>query len=124
MDELMLPEELTPNMRHVLGYPNFRCGAIARKLRQQGWQIPERAEDEQAVVIHWLLKLVLRHGENWCREGNRVLFPPDHERIKAECPGLERGGKGAKCCSRAGEYNGYASGPLLFVCPKDCSCHD
>jgi hypothetical protein len=28
------------------------------------------------------------------------------------------------CCDRAGEYNGYASGPLLFVCPKSCPCHD
>jgi hypothetical protein len=28
------------------------------------------------------------------------------------------------CCDRHDEYNGYASGPLLFVCPKSCSCHD
>lgn len=28
------------------------------------------------------------------------------------------------CCERAGEYNGFGSGSLLFVCPKDCSCHD
>lgn len=30
----------------------------------------------------------------------------------------------AKCCTRAGEYNGYASGPLSFVCPNHCACHD
>ncbi len=29
-----------------------------------------------------------------------------------------------KCCDRAGEYNGFASGPLLFTCPESCSCHD
>jgi hypothetical protein len=28
------------------------------------------------------------------------------------------------CCDRGDEYNGFASGPLLFVCPKDCGCHD
>ncbi len=29
------------------------------------------------------------------------------------------------CCDRADEYNGFGSdGPLLFVCPKDCQCHD
>jgi len=28
------------------------------------------------------------------------------------------------CCERRGEYNGYHSGPLLFECPKHCSCHD
>ena len=28
------------------------------------------------------------------------------------------------CCDRRGEYNGYGSGPLKFVCPKHCPCHD
>ena len=29
------------------------------------------------------------------------------------------------CCGRAGEYNGFGSdGPLTFVCPKHCPCHD
>jgi hypothetical protein len=41
-----------------------------------------------------------------------------------ECPGHERGGKAPPCCDRAGEYNGYGSGPLEFHCPKSCSCHD
>lgn len=28
------------------------------------------------------------------------------------------------CCDRANEYNGFASGPLIFACPKGCPCHD
>jgi len=28
------------------------------------------------------------------------------------------------CCDRRGEYNGFASGPPLFECPKHCRCHD
>jgi hypothetical protein len=41
-----------------------------------------------------------------------------------ECAGKGRAGKG-RCCSRAGEYNGYGSdGPLAFRCAKGCSCHD
>ena len=29
------------------------------------------------------------------------------------------------CCDRRGEYNGFGSdGPLKFVCPKHCMCHD
>ena len=28
------------------------------------------------------------------------------------------------CCDRRNEYNGFASGPLSFICPKHCSCHD
>lgn len=44
--------------------------------------------------------------------------PPD------ECPGHERGGT-KPCCDRVGEYNGFGSdGPVLFTCPKGCSCHD
>lgn len=42
-----------------------------------------------------------------------------------ECPGHERGGVREPCCDRAGQYNGFGSdGPLLFHCPKGCSCHD
>lgn len=44
--------------------------------------------------------------------------------LLAECPGHGRGGVGANCCDRAGQYNGFASGPLLFQCPRHCSCHD
>jgi len=28
------------------------------------------------------------------------------------------------CCDRRGEYNGFGSGPLKFICPKHCPCHD
>jgi hypothetical protein len=28
------------------------------------------------------------------------------------------------CCNRKGEYNGFGPGPLNFVCPKHCPCHD
>lgn len=28
------------------------------------------------------------------------------------------------CCDRRDEYNGFASGPLKFVCPMHCRCHD
>ncbi len=28
------------------------------------------------------------------------------------------------CCDRRDEYNGFASGSLLFECPRSCACHD
>jgi hypothetical protein len=28
------------------------------------------------------------------------------------------------CCEHGDEYNGFASGPLRFTCPKHCGCHD
>jgi hypothetical protein len=30
----------------------------------------------------------------------------------------------APCCDRRNEYNGFGSGPLSFICPKSCPCHD
>lgn len=30
----------------------------------------------------------------------------------------------APCCGRRDVYNGFASGPLAFECPKRCACHD
>lgn len=41
-----------------------------------------------------------------------------------ECPGHAQGGRGDPCCDRVGEYNGFASGPTTFQCPRNCSCHD
>ncbi|MDD4986117.1 MAG: hypothetical protein PHQ43_10090 [Dehalococcoidales bacterium] len=32
--------------------------------------------------------------------------------------------EGEPCCDRRGEYNGFGSGQLKFVCPKHCPCHD
>jgi hypothetical protein len=43
-------------------------------------------------------------------------------RFLYECVGHERGGS-YQCCDRAGEYNGFASGPTIFQCPDGCSCH-
>jgi hypothetical protein len=52
----------------------------------------------------------------------------DH--LVRECEDLRRSRRPKKpdgpcdCCDRHDEYNGYGSGPLLFRCPKNCSCHD
>ncbi|WP_175706815.1 hypothetical protein [Burkholderia ambifaria] len=59
------PEELTDDLRHVLGFPNFRCGPYAHLMRAVGADIAEKAEDEQAHVLHWLVKMVIDNGERW-----------------------------------------------------------
>ncbi|QCP50190.1 hypothetical protein FAZ95_13975 [Trinickia violacea] len=59
------PEELTDNLREALGWPNFRCGPVAYLMRAAGAQIEPKAEDEQAAVLHWFVKLVLKHGNDW-----------------------------------------------------------
>ena len=38
--------------------------------------------------------------------------------------GIDPKKKKCGCCDRGDEYNGFASGPLLFVCPESCPCHD
>lgn len=59
------PDVLTDDLREVLGWPNFRCGPIAHLMRAAGADIKTKAEDEQAVVLHWFVTLVLKHGADW-----------------------------------------------------------
>ncbi|MBY4799946.1 hypothetical protein K6W78_08005 [Burkholderia cepacia] len=59
------PDELTADLRHVLGFPNFRCGPYAHLMRAAGADIKAKAEDEQAYVLHYLVKMVLDHGARW-----------------------------------------------------------
>lgn len=61
------PERLTPELREVLGMPNFRASPIAHAFRAAGHEIARKAEDEQAFVLHWLAGLVLKHGTDWKR---------------------------------------------------------
>ncbi|MFB9087154.1 hypothetical protein ACFFW8_20900 [Erwinia tracheiphila] len=57
----------------ILGRPNFMCSWLAESLRAGGYDIPRKSECEQATVIHWMLKLYLKHGANWLNEGNNEL---------------------------------------------------
>ena len=59
------PEALTPELDEVLGWPNFKCGGFADAFRAAGFAIPRKAEREQAFVLHWLIKLVMKHGADW-----------------------------------------------------------
>lgn len=52
-----------------------------------------------------------------------VLEFEERDLTPAKCVGHNGLGQW-QCCARAGEYNGFDSGPLVFVCPEDCSCHD
>lgn len=50
---------------YILGRPNFMCYGVAQSLRKLGHSIPNRTEDEQAHVIHWMLNSYLLHGDGW-----------------------------------------------------------
>lgn len=57
--------DMDEHLLQILGRPNFRCAHIAQVLRLDGAEIRRKAEDEQAVVIHWMLTLYLAHGAKW-----------------------------------------------------------
>jgi hypothetical protein len=59
------PEVLTPELDKVLGWPNFYCAGFADAFRAAGYDIPRKAEREQAFVLHWVTGLVLKHGAGW-----------------------------------------------------------
>jgi hypothetical protein len=67
------PTELTPPLRQVLGLMCFQCGPIAAVLRRGGYMIKERAEDEQAGVMHHCIHLALQHGDQWQQALGREL---------------------------------------------------
>ena len=59
------PEEMTPALKNVLMLLIFRTGPIAACLRLDGEDIPHKAEEEQAHVLHWMIRLALEHGPAW-----------------------------------------------------------
>lgn len=65
--------ELTDDLREILGRPNFTCHFIAKALRVMGHSIAHKSEDEQAVVIHWLLSIYLKHGSDWRQRASAEL---------------------------------------------------
>lgn len=65
--------ELTDDLREILGRPNFTCHFIAKALRLMGLSIAPKSEDEQAVVIHWLMGHYLKHGADWRRQAEAEL---------------------------------------------------
>lgn len=61
-------DETDDETRRILGMPNFSCGQVARKLREMGYKCEEKAEAEQALVIHLMLVFKNEYGENWIKE--------------------------------------------------------
>lgn len=66
--------KLNDDMKFILGRPNFWCGGVAPALRDRGYEIPSKSEDEQAAVIHFLLNQYLTQGEGWRDKATDVLW--------------------------------------------------
>lgn len=66
-------EGLEDDLKLILGRPNFTCGQIARRMREMGYECKEKAEMEQALVIHTMLTHYYKHGKKWRDEFNKYL---------------------------------------------------
>lgn len=59
--------ELEGDLIEILGRPCFQCAGLANALRLKGQDIPFKAEQEQAAVLHFTLNHYLKDKENWRR---------------------------------------------------------
>lgn len=66
------PSVLTPELRDILGFMCFQLGKMAHAYRAagrfvdaDGEQLPSRAEDEQAFMLHRFLTQWFAHGADW-----------------------------------------------------------
>ncbi|HEL5401698.1 TPA: hypothetical protein UOJ25_001812 [Stenotrophomonas maltophilia] len=63
----------TQEVRDILGRPNFWCSPWANVLRMRGDEIPNKAEEEQAAVIRFMLNHYLANGADWAETAGAEL---------------------------------------------------
>lgn len=63
--------ELNDQTKEILGTVCFKAIHVAALMRKAGYEhAPEqKAEAEQAAMIHWQLNLYLKHGDEWRKFG-------------------------------------------------------
>ena len=66
-------DDIDEDVKWILGRPNFQCGPISRRLREIGYKCDKKAENEQALVIHTLLKFYYEYGDSWRNEFEKFL---------------------------------------------------
>ncbi len=68
-----LPDRPDADLIEILGRPCFACINLAMQLRHGGWEIGNRAEDEQAAVLLFTLKHWMVDKTNWRENADREL---------------------------------------------------
>lgn len=76
---LLMPTELTPVLKSVLGIMCFEVGHFAEIYRQAGFEIQCKAEEEQAFCLHRFLSFALVHGSGWLEVANDEIKQLKHE---------------------------------------------
>ncbi|MCZ4341546.1 hypothetical protein O4H52_08035 [Sphingomonadaceae bacterium G21617-S1] len=59
------PGALDGDLLDILGRPNFACAGFIPIYRLAGFDIPKRAENEQAFFIHRCILAWAKHGAGW-----------------------------------------------------------
>lgn len=67
--------ELNDELIEILGRPNFTCAKLAECLRNCGQHIKRKSEHEQAAVLHVLLNLYIKHGNDWRKHAEEAFTP-------------------------------------------------
>lgn len=67
--------ELNDELIEILGRPNFTCTKLAECLRHCGQDIKRKSENEQAAVLHVLLNLYIKHGNDWRKHAEEAFTP-------------------------------------------------
>jgi hypothetical protein len=88
MATIELPDELTPELRDILGFMCFQLGKMAHAYQAAGrfvgaddMKLEKRAEDEQAFMLHRFLVHWAKAGDDWrasfADELDEVIAPAD-----------------------------------------------
>lgn len=64
---------LSDDEKNIMGRPNFACGKIAHRMREMGFEVAEKAEEEQALVIWAMLEFYKEFGKDWSDKMNEFL---------------------------------------------------
>jgi hypothetical protein len=73
---------LSPALAYVLGMHPGEVISVVGAMRECGFEVRHRFEDENAAVRHFLIPFVLEHGDDW-----RMPALAEFERRKAEVSG-------------------------------------
>lgn len=68
-----ITDEMTEPVKQVLSMMVFQFIRMVQIYRQAGFNIPKKAEEEQAFCMHRFLIAALEHGENWKNVVNAEL---------------------------------------------------
>jgi hypothetical protein len=83
-----LPEEMTPAIADALSIMLWTSGSLARAYRAVGFDIPCKAEAEQAFVLFRTLRFAIQHGDDW-----RAAAQDELTKLRAAIPAPDAKGE-------------------------------